>query len=100
MSNKNNALFQGIQNQLETLQGSDEAFLFLARQDNRGIVNGDDDELVSLVLFNMLRYDVIADIFNRAVAAYEDTPEQIKRHVRNSKPTHEIVIIDGDNQNN
>jgi hypothetical protein len=91
-------IFAQIQKQLETLQDSDESFLFLARQDNRGVVNGDDEELVSLVLFNMLKYEVVADIFSEAVAAYNEAPEHIKQHVRGAAPTHEVFTIDGKDQ--
>jgi hypothetical protein len=93
-------IFAQIQKQLETLQGSDESFMFISKRDNRGVINGDDEELVALVLFNMLKYDVAAEIFSKAVKAYGKTPDYIKEQIRGSKPTHEVFTIDGQNQLN
>jgi hypothetical protein len=52
------AMFADIQRKLETLQGSDESFLFFAKRDLRGVLNGDDEDIITLVLFNMIKYDV------------------------------------------
>jgi hypothetical protein len=92
------AMFAEIQRKLETLQGSDESFLFFAKRDLRGVLNGDDEDIITLVLFNMIKYDVVAEMFTTAVEKYHNMPEVLKREVRDSKPTHETFTIDNINQ--
>jgi hypothetical protein len=88
-------VFADIQDKLDSLQGSDETFMFFSQRNNRGVIAGDDEELEKILLFNMLRYDIVAKIFTKAVAAYKSAPDAAKEAARARKPRHEIYVIDG-----
>lgn len=87
-----------VQNLLESLQGTDETYMFFCKRDNRGVVSGDDGVLSALIVWNMLRYDVMANIIKKAVSTYDSLDERVKQDVRGCNPTHEVFTIDEINQ--
>lgn len=91
-------LYDKIQHTLDGLQETDETFMFLAKNGHRAVIAGDDEDLSVLVLFNMIKYDVVSVIFKRAVSLFNKMTDEQKEIVRQLKPRYEQFLIDGKNQ--
>lgn len=62
-------VFDNVQQQLETLQGSEASFMFIGHQGNHFAIAGQTNEIGAQILFAMMRYPVIRDIIKDCAAS-------------------------------
>ena len=83
-------VFGDVQQQLDTLQGSDASFMFIGHQGNHFAISGKTNEISAQILFAMMRYPVIRDIIKQCASRYDDLNAKYGGNVRNVKMDHLI----------
>lgn len=83
-------VFDDVQQQLDTLLGSEASFMFIGHQGNHFVISGKTDEISAQILFAMMRYPVIRDIIKECAALYDGMNAEYGSNVRDVKMDHLI----------
>lgn len=85
--------FHKVQKELEKLQNENASFLFVGHEGNHFTIGGNPDNIAAQIVFAMIRYPVVRDIFMRCVEKYGILNAKFGDDVRNAKLDHLIEKI-------
>ena len=89
--NEKRELLQDIQDDLEKLKDEGVDILFLASLNNRGVITGDMNGIMAMLMFNMMRYPQMKFIMEKVVELYPVYAPQMQLEVMAGQPAHEVV---------
>ena len=88
-------VFDGVQNQLDTLQGSGASFMFIGHEGNHFVISGHPNEIGAQIVFAMIRYPVVCDIIKACAKQFDSLNDQLGEDVKKVKMDHLIELNSG-----
>lgn len=95
--NEKRELLQDIQDDLEKLKDEGVDIVFLASLNNRGVITGDMNGIMAMLMFNMMRYPQMKFIMEKVVELYPVYAPQMQHEVMAGTPVHEVIDTYGMN---
>ena len=83
-------VFDNVQEQLDTLQGSGASFMFIGTEGNHFVCSGRPLDIATQIVFSMIRYPVIRDIIKLSADQYDGVSAQCRENVKQTKMDHLI----------
>ena len=88
-------VFDGVQKQLDTLQGSGASFMFIGNEGNHFVICGHPSEIAAQIVFAMIRYPVFRDIIKGCANQFDSLNDQLGEDFKKVKMDHLIELNSG-----
>lgn len=83
-------VFSDVQQQLDSLQGSEATFMFIGHQGNHFTMGGHPRDISAQLLFAMMRYPIIRNIIKECATRYDELEPMYGASVRKVEMDHLI----------
>ncbi len=88
-------VFDGVQKQLDTLQGSGASFMFIGHEGNNFVIGGHPIEIAAQIVIAMIRYPVVRDIIKGCAYQFDSLNDELGEDVKKIKMVHLIELNSG-----
>lgn len=88
-------VFDDVQQQLDTLQGSGASFMFIGYEGNHFVICGHPNDIGAQIVFAMIRYPVVCDIIKACAKYFDSLNDELGEDVKKVKVDHLIELNSG-----